>query len=332
MPTAFYSGRDVWVEIRRRLRNSKEVFAAISYIGKGASVFLPLRRGDTLIVDLSLQAVAQGVTDPREVAKFLRRGVHVFTRRSLHAKFLLIDDVIVVGSANASNNSVTYLDEAALLTTDRAARRFAKQCIAAWSTEPVRPRYLQECIAAYRPPRFKAAADTTLTRSGGRAQTVKLWLVGGLRYKDIPDTEKEKAEAAITRAAALRRRSRGTDVNQVHYSAKTLLMSAMRPGDWAVTCIHDARGAHVWPPQQLLSIESYPRGHGRRRWVFQFEALKNGQHIGLRRFQKAVRRALDGQWSGRRSKAIRSGQSADAILRLWDQSGQPSRRRSGGAR
>jgi hypothetical protein len=78
MPTLFCSGREVWQEILRSARRGARVHAAISYIGQGTSKLLRLRRQDILLVDMSLQAVRQGLTDPREIAKFVRRGVQVF--------------------------------------------------------------------------------------------------------------------------------------------------------------------------------------------------------------------------------------------------------------
>jgi hypothetical protein len=328
MPTTFYSSRGVWQEIQARLRHADRVHAAISYVGQGALKLLQLGRDDVLVVDMSLQAVAQGVTDPREVAKFMRRGVRVFSRRNLHAKFLLIDDVLFVGSANASRNSVTYLDEAAVMTTDRVARQSAEQALKQWCTEPVRPRYLKQCIAAYRPPRFKAAAEGRPQRRGQVTQPVRLWLIGGLRYGDVPEEERPRAEAAIARAEKMRRRPAQTEVDQVNYPSKLQLMSAMKPGDWAITCIRDSRGADVWAPQQLLSIESYPRQLGKQRWVVQFEAPKHRQSVRLTQFQQGVRGIMKkAPWNGRRTRPIRDDQVADSILRLWTQSGKPSLRK-----
>jgi len=333
MPTAFYSGREVWQEIQMRLRDARRVHAAISYVGQGAFKLLQLGRNDVLVVDMSLQAVSQGVTDPREVKKFLRHGVRVFTRGKLHAKFLLIDNVLFAGSANASRNSVKYLDEAAVMTTDRVARQSAEQALRQWCTEPIRPRYLKECIAAYRPPRFKAAVEG---RPGRRRQTtepVRLWLVGALRYRDVPEGERSRADAAIARAEKMRRRPAQTEVDQVNYPSRLRLMSAMKPGDWVITCIRDSRGADVWPPQQLLSIESYPRQLGKRRWVMQFEAPRSRASIRLTQFQRGVRGIVkQAPWNGRRTRPIRNDRLADSIVRLWTQAGKPSlqkRKRAG---
>jgi hypothetical protein len=53
--------------------------AAVAYFGQGASKLLPLRRGSTLIVDLSERAVRSGQTMPAEVLKLLNKGVDAYS-------------------------------------------------------------------------------------------------------------------------------------------------------------------------------------------------------------------------------------------------------------
>ncbi len=53
----------------------------------------------------------------------MRRGVQVFSRGSLHTKFVLIDNTLLASSANVSRNSKEVFDEAGIITTDAAAGR-----------------------------------------------------------------------------------------------------------------------------------------------------------------------------------------------------------------
>jgi phosphatidylserine/phosphatidylglycerophosphate/cardiolipin synthase-like enzyme len=62
---------------------------------------------------MSLPTVRSGATDPREVEKFVDRGVDVFTRRYLHSKLVVGDRFAIAGSANVSIRSRDLLDEAA---------------------------------------------------------------------------------------------------------------------------------------------------------------------------------------------------------------------------
>jgi phosphatidylserine/phosphatidylglycerophosphate/cardiolipin synthase-like enzyme len=98
---------------------------------------------------MSPATVRAGATDPKEIEKFIIKGVRVFTRRSLHAKLVLADGSVKAGSANISRHSEHVLDEAAILTTEPAAIRRATEFIDRLCTEPVRPEYLKRCKTMY---------------------------------------------------------------------------------------------------------------------------------------------------------------------------------------
>ena len=150
--TRFAYNDDLWREIKARVAKGKRVRAAFAYLGKGGAKLLALKKGDSLVVDMSLGAVRQGVTDPREIRRLMGRGVRVFSRGSLHAKFAVVDKTLIAGSANVSRNSNEILDEAGVITTDPAALRRAKDFFDQLCTEPVGKQYLKTCIAEYRPP------------------------------------------------------------------------------------------------------------------------------------------------------------------------------------
>jgi hypothetical protein len=84
----FLSTPSLWTELTRLVRRTKKVRAAIAYMSSGAAKQLPLKKGDALLVDLSLRAVRQGVSNPFEVQKLRRKGVEVFTHDRVHAKFV----------------------------------------------------------------------------------------------------------------------------------------------------------------------------------------------------------------------------------------------------
>ncbi|MCX6853793.1 MAG: phospholipase D-like domain-containing protein, partial [Verrucomicrobia bacterium] len=158
--TRFLSNDSLWAELNTRVKASKKVKAAVAFVGNGGADLLPLKKGDTLVVNLGLQTVKQGATSPKEIQRLIKRGVQVFTRSNLHAKFFICDDALLVGSANISNNSQKVLDEAASLTTDKAAVRRAEDFFSKLCTEPVRPDYLELCLKAYRPPVFNPVGKT----------------------------------------------------------------------------------------------------------------------------------------------------------------------------
>lgn len=145
--TRFAYNSDLWQEIKARVAKAARVRAAVAYLGNGGAKLLPLKKGDSLVVDMSLGAVRQGVTDPREIRRLMGRKVRVFSRGSLHAKFVVADKMLIAGSANISRNSNEVLDEAGVITTDPAALRRAKHFFDQLCTEPVGRQYLKKCIA-----------------------------------------------------------------------------------------------------------------------------------------------------------------------------------------
>lgn len=192
MATAtFLSNEVLWQTLSTRIKSAKHVDAAIAYFGQNGASLFPLQRGHRLIVDMSTSTVEAGSTDPREIEKLGQRGVELFTRRNLHAKIVIADNTLIVGSANVSKQSQELLDEAAILTTDPVAVQRAREFIDRLCTEPVLPEYLGQCKQLYKPHRFgRGKGDKTSVPP--RVWHAKLWMVklNGDCY--IPESEIER--------------------------------------------------------------------------------------------------------------------------------------------
>jgi phosphatidylserine/phosphatidylglycerophosphate/cardiolipin synthase-like enzyme len=115
----------------------------------------------------------------------MRRGVDVFTRRNLHSKLVVGDDFAIAGSANVSSRSYQLLDEAAILTNDAVAIRRRREYINRLCTEPIRPKYLEQCKEAYRPPHIANAAGGGGNQSRGKH--AKLWVVSLREKFSLPE-------------------------------------------------------------------------------------------------------------------------------------------------
>ena len=138
----FITNNELWSEIHDYVAKVQHVSVAVAYFGEDGANLPPLKRGDNIVVDMSLGAIRQGVTNPRAVRTLMARGVRVFSRGSLHAKFIVAGRTLIASSANASHNSRSLLDEAGIITTDptavqRAVSFFEKLC-----TEPGGKKYL----------------------------------------------------------------------------------------------------------------------------------------------------------------------------------------------
>jgi hypothetical protein len=181
LTSRFIANAQLWDAIREHVTKAKSVRAAVAYFGRNGAKFLPLKRGDTIVVDVRLGAVRQGVTDPHALRTLMLRGVKVFSRSSLHAKFIIADRTLIASSANVSRNSNESLDEAGIMTNDPAALQRATDFFEKLCAEPIGKEYLAKCIAEYRPPRFKAAVEKRPRRSRSqRVSEAKVWFVGGL--------------------------------------------------------------------------------------------------------------------------------------------------------
>src|SRR5687768_6337988 len=88
--TARFVTRDLWPSITSAVRKARgRCHAAVAYFGRGGAKRLPLSRGGTLVVDMSLAAVKSGQTRPADVLPLLRRGVAVYSVENLHAKVVV---------------------------------------------------------------------------------------------------------------------------------------------------------------------------------------------------------------------------------------------------
>lgn len=190
--TYFLSNDSLWSELYDRVKASLRVKAAVAFLGNGGADLLPLKKGDTLVVNLGLQTVRQGATSPMEIQRLIRRGVMVFTRSNLHAKFFICGKSLFVGSANVSKNSQNALEEAGTLTSEIAAIRRATDFFEKLCTEPVRPEYLKLCLRAYRPPRFSQQKRLSRTLGQKRIIEAKLWFMGALFTQNYLKKKKDE--------------------------------------------------------------------------------------------------------------------------------------------
>lgn len=321
MSSSFLFNAALWAELDERVRKAKRVEAAIAYLGSGGAKLLPLRNGDRLVVDLILRSVRAGSTDPREVKKLLRRGVEVFSRASLHAKFLVIDRVVIAGSANISRHAKDDLDEAAILTDDPAVVRRARATLERLCTEPVRKDYLETCLREYKSPQFGGQPDGASRRRREIVQA-KLWLIAGLRYVEVPEEEKPRAERAATKVRASVQAYERSEPYYLHYPAESKFFKRLRQGDWALHCFSASRGFDVWPPARYLGHAAYSRGNGRKRHILCFERPLDAAPVrwtDLRHTSLATRSLRSAK---PRTIPIPNDTDADEILSLWDSRGR----------
>lgn len=325
MSTRFLANDSLWNEIQDQIRRAKHVDAAIAYIGKDGVDLLPLRKGDRLVVDLSMATVRQGATDPREVRKFKKRGVQVFTRGSLHAKVVITDKNLITSSANVSKNSKQVLDEAGIITRDPAAIRRALCYFDELCTEPVRDEYLKACIKAYRPPEFHGGGRQR--KSQKRVRQAKLWFIGGLHSIEVSEAENRKIEKFEKKAERKLKHPEKTSIIWIRYGRRPKFMDHIRLGDWVIECITEGNVKYVYAPAQMIDEASYVLDNAKKKYLLMLESPDSSEPMTLATFRRKVKSYEPMLDKGNpRTRPIMSDEHADRILRLWTPAGRVSRR------
>jgi hypothetical protein len=323
----FLVNEDIWQTLPEIIKSARHVDAAIAYFGYDGANLLPLKRGDRLVVDMSPATVKAGSTNPHEIEKLMARGVEVFTRRNLHAKIVVVDKTVLVGSANVSKNSRDNLDEAAVLTNDPVAVQRAQEFLNRICIGPVLPEYLAECKKLYKPPRI-TGKQSAKGKSARRAAHAKLWLVNLVDDYSVPDAESglfEKSEAKARRLVDTAQ----SVLDTFHWPHKHKMADELETGDWVIECVrHKDKSVSVYPPARFLSVDHYIRNQqtGKERYLFHLEMPKRGETLSWAKFRKALKSILDVNLSQPRTMPVRDTQKADDLLRLWTPKGRVSRK------
>jgi hypothetical protein len=319
--TRFLGGKQVvWAELRKLADSAnRPVSAVVAYFGSDGCDLLKLKKGDTLLVDMSLGAVRQGVTDPREIQKLYDRQVRIYSRDCLHAKVYLIDDVLVCGSANVSNNSCNGLDEACVITTDRSAIRAARAYMQKMCSEPVTEQYLEQCLKEYRPPRFKAAATPRRPAQGRRA---KVWFIGGISPYDPSEKEQERIDAAISDAEDELPRD-GHEIAWIRYQKKPKFLTQIQKHNWVIDAMwQGGKRRLVGPPAQVLRKRTYTSSRGVKTHLLVMARPTDGEAMTYSDWRRRGGEIVPELNSYRATtRPVANSDVADKLLRLWTKTG-----------
>lgn len=326
----FLTNNEIWKEMGKLITSPRRVDAAIAYLGTGGANLLRLRKDDRLITDMSMATVRSGGTNPFEVEKFIRRGVRVFSRRSLHAKVIISGNSVISGSANISHHSKDVLDEAAIWTNDPAVLRRAAMFIERLCTEPVRLEYLEQCKISYRPPRL--SGNQRITGEGQhRVKPTKLWIVNLVLGSGIPECEIDRYEEGMDKAKKLIESMPKSKAIDFTWSRKPRMANELERGDWVIQVVKQEDGRIlVFPPACFLLADHYIRdkSSGKERWIFHLAAPVRQQAMPWTTFRARLRLILRQPNLGRpRTMPIRSEQSADRLMKLWTAGGRVSHNR-----
>jgi hypothetical protein len=183
----FLGSDDTWKTLRSISRHRNcPLYVATPFLGDGAGKLLHLKRGDVLVVALTIANSRNGSVCPKEIARLQAKGVKVFLSPVLHAKVLLCGRKVVVGSANLSQTSFRVLDEAAIITTNPTVVKHSRAWFQQRILEEVSPKWLAACAKEWHPPRggFGLRGGKSPRPAGST-----LWLMGLSFSEDYPEDE-----------------------------------------------------------------------------------------------------------------------------------------------
>lgn len=239
----------LWPEVRALARKAKRTEAAIAYFS--SDEFLPLRSGSTLIVDASPNTIRTRGTSAKLLWK-IRKKVRLYSLENLHAKMILLDNRLVVGSANASQTSVGRLHEAGILTDSpqivSQARSYFYQL--RQKAEPLTEQRLRKLkkIKLLRQHLVKPGRKRKFSAPGKR-----VWLVS---VEDLDDTQYADEQKYVDQAEKrLRSASPDADPNSIRFSGKSRLRQSAANGDTLIVFSSEKRRKtpyDVLPPASLL--------------------------------------------------------------------------------
>jgi hypothetical protein len=227
------------------------LMVAAPFLGSNGGKLLRLKRGDVLIVALTEANSRNGSVCPAEIGRLQRKGVHVFLAPDLHAKVMMCGGKAVVGSANLSQTSFSYLDEAAVLTTDATVVKDVRNWFRERMAEAISPEWLAICGKAYKPPRGGVGnmGKRRVRHSSGR----RVWFMS-LRMTTHPENE---AAAAERGAKAAERELSDTvkfQVTRVRWSRQARFLDAIRKGDSVIQVMRDGDSRYVEEAARFLGI------------------------------------------------------------------------------
>ena len=172
---------------------------AVAYVGQGATRLLPLRAGSKLVVDASEAAVRSGQTDPRELLKYLRDGVELFSKPRLHAKVFAFSNVAFVGSNNVSNHSANALVEAAVGLTTAIGVAQARHFVLDAAKSPMGEEFLKKLVKIY-PPSSISGKNCRLHQRSSSTKPETIAEASPLRLVKLASTDWDAADMAADAA------------------------------------------------------------------------------------------------------------------------------------
>ena len=297
----------VWGGLSNLRGRNESLIAVVSYVTAGGPRLLALRDGDTLIVDASLRAVRSGATDPRVLIALQKMGVALYTRDNLHAKVLVFDDVLVVGSANASANSESVLHEACVLVHDSASIAEARSWAKSLQIDELSPKQLKMLKSEYRP------AKGGVTTPGRSNDAATLW-IASMQHREHHAAFEAQVEA--TTETLQEQTKKNFVVESLEMHERNAFGKRAKVNDQVFMVYNDDQSVEVYPPARVVAVKLRKAGSVRRKYVW-VEYDENAGTVETRRFIREATKLGLQRLSAKSTRMIRDSDIALALRKMF---------------
>jgi hypothetical protein len=270
---------------------------------------------------MSDASVKTGRTDPKEVRRYLTRGVRVFSVSNLHAKVFVFGKHVLVGSSNVSMHSRDTLLEAAIETSDPKVRAKAIAWVASLACVTVTPALAAAKEKLYKPPEWGALTGMTSHASkhvvGKRLPVTEghLWIVSTEEVTAWPKDEAALLDKQTADAKHEIKDPSRYSIESIRLPGRTKVVGARR-GDSVITIHDDGEEISVWAPATVIAVRKY--AVGRKRGVgLHLERRTGDNSYDLRSFRKFLKK-LGIEVRSDTERSVRSARVKTAILEAFE--------------
>jgi len=308
----------LWKTLPFHARRARRRQAAIAYVTRDLVDF---RKDDVLVVDASPRAISNGDTDAPLLRMLCRKGVRLYHCDRLHAKVLLLDDTVLVGSANMSQSSSNDLVEAGVLTDHASTVAAAASLI---------EQLVQQSTPLTEHPIAKLCRIKVVRRGGGqrgdskRQRATKIsrlgnrtWLVG---VRELTRDPAPDEASMIAKAVATLRSQRDDpeyEPDWIRWSGATRFTRECQNGDSLIKIWRSNRAKQpscVYPATPVLLKQKA------KKWTrfYLGDPLRPRAELSWVRFQRLLKQLGFAKRVGPGTSIALDVDLADALARAWN--------------
>lgn len=308
--------RDLWKIVRLNADRARQRQGAIAYVTRDLVGF---RRGDVLVMDASPYAISNGETDAHLLRKLYRKGVCLYHCDGLHAKVLLFDSAVLIGSGNMSHSSANDLVEAGVLTdqasTVAGAASLIEQLVQ--QSDPLTEQRIAKLC------RIKVVRRGGRQLGSKRRRTVKIsrlgdrtWLVGIRQLVRDPAPDEARMIAKAVKAVRSQRDYPDYEPDWIRWSTRNRFTRECREGD---SVIQIWRSNKAKQPSCVYAATPVLLKQPAKKWTRFYLGIpaKSRPELSWGRFQRLLKQLGYAKRVGPGTALALDSDFAEALARAW---------------